>query len=66
VFFQNLLMICATNGLPWLKTNSRISHDNFFSRALFGIVFSMVHQSIALWLRLDSSSLELNIENIVQ
>jgi hypothetical protein len=30
------------------------------------IVFSIVHQSIALWLWLDSSSLKLNIENIVQ
>jgi len=77
-------MICATNSLSWLKTSSKISHDSFFSHALFGIfgfrndiffnnvapnlqiVFSIVHQSIALWLWLDSSSLKLNIENIVQ
>jgi len=83
VFFQNLLIICTTNGLLWLKASIRISHDSFFSHALFGIsgftemmlflitlrltfksVFSMVRQSIALWLRLDSNSLELNIENV--
>jgi hypothetical protein len=28
------------------------------------ICFFMVRQSIALWLRLDSNSLELNIENV--
>jgi hypothetical protein len=31
-------MICATNGLSWLKASSRISHDNFFSHALFEIL----------------------------
>jgi hypothetical protein len=30
-------MICATNGLLWLKASSRISHGSFFSHALFEI-----------------------------
>jgi hypothetical protein len=34
-------MICATNGLPWLKASSTISHGSFFSHALFGI-FSFI------------------------
>jgi len=75
-------MICATNGLPWLKASSIILHDSFFFMRCFEslaprndiifndaapnlqMCFSMVRQNIALWLRLDSSSSELNTENI--
>ena len=37
MFFQKLLIISATNGLTWLKTSIKISHDKFFSHVLFGI-----------------------------
>jgi hypothetical protein len=46
-FFQNLLMICATNGFPWLKASNRISHGSSFFYALFGI-FSFTEMTLFL------------------
>jgi hypothetical protein len=54
MFFQNLLMICATNGLPWLKASSRISHGSFFSHPLFGIFGSTGMTSFLMMLPLTS------------
>jgi hypothetical protein len=45
----------------WLHRNDVIFND---AAPNLQICFSMVSQSIALWLRLDSNSLELNIENV--
>jgi hypothetical protein len=53
-------MICATNGLLWLKASSRISYDSFFSHALFGIfgftemmlflmTLPLTFKSVSLW-----------------
>jgi hypothetical protein len=55
-----LLFSCIAWNL-WLHWNDVIFND---AAPNLQICFSMVSQSIALWLRLDSNSLELNIENV--
>jgi len=57
---RQLLFSCVVWNL-WLHRNDVIF--NYASPNL-QICFSMVRQSITLWLRLDYSSLELNIENV--
>ncbi|KAJ6887718.1 hypothetical protein NC652_028866 [Populus alba x Populus x berolinensis] len=61
---QNLswqfLFSCVVWNL-WLHRNDVIFND---AAPNLQICFSMVRQSIALWLRLDSNSLELNIDNV--
>jgi len=61
---QNLscqfLFSCVVWNL-WLHRNDVIFND---TTPNLQICFSMVRQSIALWLRLDSNSLEFNIENV--
>jgi len=55
-----LLFSCVVWNL-WLYRNDIICNN---VAPNLQICFSMVRQSIALWLRLDSSSLELHIENV--
>ena len=55
-----LLFSCVVWNL-WLHRNYVIFND---AAPNFQICFSMVPQSIVLWLGLDSNSLELNIEKV--
>jgi hypothetical protein len=57
---MELLFSCVVWNL-WLHQNDVIFNDVAPNLQIY---FSMVRQSIDLWLRLDSSSLELNIENV--
>jgi hypothetical protein len=55
-----LFFLCVVWNL-WLHRNDVIFND---AAPNLQICFFMVCQSIALWLRLDSNFLELNIENV--
>jgi hypothetical protein len=47
-------MICATNGLLWLKASSKISHGSFFSHVLYEIFGSTGMMSFLMALPLTS------------